>query len=415
VPKEQGRKVVATNRKARHDYHIEDVFEAGLVLTGTEVKSLRAGRASLVDGFATVSGGEIWLEGVHIPEYALGTWTNRPRSPEASPSRGDRPAGRAVREKGLTLVPLVLYFTDGRAKVNSVAREAQPRQRQVCANARPQRPTAHVPAHQPLGTRPARPARATETPPAPPVPDRRARHYGGAVVRPLIRTLHGRAAPARPPCSPSAPGAARAERPVLLPAPAAGAATLSAPRLRRAQAPAVREITPQVTMVPGRNASMMVQEQITYDFGDNQRHGIMRTIPVEFARDSTHVREYPLTDIEVSSPSGAPSDLKVDKGPVTTLRIGNPDRTVSGVQTYVIRYTVGGVINNFADHQELYWNAIGSEWDVPIASALATVEGPAEVQQVACFEGAQGSTQQCTAAKASTGATPAPPTYPGLG
>src|SRR5512132_1491083 len=118
--KEQGRQMVATNRKARHDYHIEDVFEAGLVLTGTEVKSLRAGRASLVDGFATVSGGEIWLEGVHIPEYSLGTWTNheprRRRKLLLHRVEIDRLAAE-TREKGLTLVPLALYFTDGRAKV----------------------------------------------------------------------------------------------------------------------------------------------------------------------------------------------------------------------------------------------------------------------------------------------------------
>jgi SsrA-binding protein len=120
VPKDQGRKVVATNRKARHDYHIEDVFEAGLVLTGTEVKSLRAGRASLVDGFATVSGGEVWLEGVHIPEYALGTWTNheprRRRKLLLHREQIDRLAAQ-TREKGLTLVPLALYFIDGRAKI----------------------------------------------------------------------------------------------------------------------------------------------------------------------------------------------------------------------------------------------------------------------------------------------------------
>ncbi len=120
MPKEQGRKIVATNRKARHDYHIEDVFEAGLVLTGTEVKSLRAGRASLVDGFATVSGGEIWLEGVHIPEYSLGTWTNheprRRRKLLLHRVEIDR-LDAETRQKGLTLVPLALYFTDGRAKV----------------------------------------------------------------------------------------------------------------------------------------------------------------------------------------------------------------------------------------------------------------------------------------------------------
>ena len=74
--KEVGRKVIAQNKKARHDYSIEDVFECGMVLTGTEVKSLRLGRASLIDGFAMINDGELWLSGVHIPEYTEGTWTN---------------------------------------------------------------------------------------------------------------------------------------------------------------------------------------------------------------------------------------------------------------------------------------------------------------------------------------------------
>src|ERR1017187_4734094 len=76
VAKEKGLKVVARNRKAYHDYLIEDTLEAGMVLSGTEVKALRAGRASLVDGYATVRDGEIWLEGVHIPEYTEATWNN---------------------------------------------------------------------------------------------------------------------------------------------------------------------------------------------------------------------------------------------------------------------------------------------------------------------------------------------------
>ena len=76
MPREKGRVLVAQNRKARHDYHIEDTVEAGLVLTGTEVKSLREGRASLVDGYAAVKDGELWLHNVHIPEYTQGTWTN---------------------------------------------------------------------------------------------------------------------------------------------------------------------------------------------------------------------------------------------------------------------------------------------------------------------------------------------------
>jgi SsrA-binding protein len=120
VPKERGRKVIATNRKARHDYHIDQVFEAGLVLTGTEVKALRAGRASLADGFAAVTDGEAWLENVHIPEYSQGTWTNHaPRRRRKLLLHREQidELDQATREKGHTLVPLALYFSDGRAKV----------------------------------------------------------------------------------------------------------------------------------------------------------------------------------------------------------------------------------------------------------------------------------------------------------
>jgi len=120
VPREKGRKVIASNRKARHDYAILDVFEAGLALTGTEVKSLRAGRASLVDAFAQEKDGEIFLYGMHIPEYTHGTWTNheprRPRKLLLNRLEITRLIGR-LRESGLTLVPLSLYFSDGWAKV----------------------------------------------------------------------------------------------------------------------------------------------------------------------------------------------------------------------------------------------------------------------------------------------------------
>lgn len=116
----EDRKVVATNRKARHDYLVVDTYEAGLVLTGTEVKALRAGRASLVDGFASIDGGEAWLENVYIPEYTQGTWTNhaprRKRKLLLHRVEIDKLAGKS-RETGYTLVPLQLYFKDGRAKV----------------------------------------------------------------------------------------------------------------------------------------------------------------------------------------------------------------------------------------------------------------------------------------------------------
>ena len=118
--KERGRKVVASNRKARHDYHIEDTFEAGISLMGTEVKALRAGRCSLVDGFAQFTGDELWLEGVHIPEYSQGTWTNhapRRRRKLLLHRRELNKILQATRETGHTIVPLSLYFKDGRAKV----------------------------------------------------------------------------------------------------------------------------------------------------------------------------------------------------------------------------------------------------------------------------------------------------------
>ena len=120
MPKEQGRKLIAQNRKARHDYHIEDTYEAGMVLMGTEVKSLRAGRASLTDGFVDIDDHEVWLHSVHIPEYTNGTWTNhsarRKRKLLLNRDEIDK-IERRVNEKGLTVVPLSLYFKDGRAKV----------------------------------------------------------------------------------------------------------------------------------------------------------------------------------------------------------------------------------------------------------------------------------------------------------
>ena len=126
MPREKGRKLVAQNKKARHDYSIEDVYEAGMVLVGTEVKSLRAGRASLTDGYATIDDGEMWLRGVHIPEYTQGTWTNHePRRPRKLLLNKDelRRISNKIRESGFTLVPLSIYFLDGNAKVEiAVAR-----------------------------------------------------------------------------------------------------------------------------------------------------------------------------------------------------------------------------------------------------------------------------------------------------
>jgi SsrA-binding protein len=117
--KEQGRKTIAQNRKARHDYTILDSFEAGVALVGTEVKSLRMGRASLVDAYATIDDGEVWLRALHIPEYTHGSWTNheprRNRKLLLHREEIERLIGK-TREGGLTLVPLALYFSEGKVK-----------------------------------------------------------------------------------------------------------------------------------------------------------------------------------------------------------------------------------------------------------------------------------------------------------
>ncbi len=111
---------MATNRRARHDYHIEESFEAGIVLTGSEVKSLRGGRASIAEAFARVTDGEVWLENMHIPPYLQGQTRDydprRPRKLLLHRREIERLIGK-TRERGLTLVPLRLYFTRGLAKV----------------------------------------------------------------------------------------------------------------------------------------------------------------------------------------------------------------------------------------------------------------------------------------------------------
>ncbi|WP_114558783.1 SsrA-binding protein SmpB [Desertihabitans aurantiacus] len=120
MPKEKGRVMVAQNKKARFDYHIGDTYEAGVVLAGTEVKSLRAGRANLTDAFVTVDDGEAWLRNAHVPEYSHGTWTNHTarRTRKLLLHRREiEKIERSLSRSGATVVPLSLYFSDGYAKV----------------------------------------------------------------------------------------------------------------------------------------------------------------------------------------------------------------------------------------------------------------------------------------------------------
>jgi SsrA-binding protein len=132
-----GTKLIAENRRARHDYHLLDRFEAGLVLTGTEVKSLREGRASLQRAFGDVRGGEVWLVGAHIPEYAQGNIANHDPDRDRKLLLHKREISTLigkVQERGLTLVPTRLYWRNGRAKVElALARgkEARDKRRDI--------------------------------------------------------------------------------------------------------------------------------------------------------------------------------------------------------------------------------------------------------------------------------------------
>lgn len=118
--KTQDRSVLATNRRARHDYNILETYECGVVLVGTEIKSLREGKVSIADAFATVDDGEVWLRNLHIPEYSLGSWTNhspkRTRKLLLHRREIDSIMGK-VRDGNRTLVPLQLYLKDGRVKL----------------------------------------------------------------------------------------------------------------------------------------------------------------------------------------------------------------------------------------------------------------------------------------------------------
>ncbi len=120
MPRERGQKLVASNKRARYDYFIEDVYEAGIVLSGTEVKALREGKASLNDSYAVVDGGEVWLENAFIPEVSQGSWANHATRRRRKLLLGKKEIAKlagASRESGYTLVPISLYFKDGYAKV----------------------------------------------------------------------------------------------------------------------------------------------------------------------------------------------------------------------------------------------------------------------------------------------------------
>jgi hypothetical protein len=145
------------------------------------------------------------------------------------------------------------------------------------------------------------------------------------------------------------------------------------------------------------NGAMGVTETIAYDFDTFQKHGIFRTIPTKVPFDDANFRIYRVSDVRVTSPDGAPTDVsRSEAAGVTTLRIGDPDKTITGRHTYVLHYTVNGALSSFPDRVELYWNAIGAEWSVPIERATVHVIAPAPIQQQVCFVGVTGGTEPCS-------------------
>lgn len=141
-----------------------------------------------------------------------------------------------------------------------------------------------------------------------------------------------------------------------------------------------------------------VRLDFDFDFGDDPGHGPFVTITTRQSVDSTTDRVFPVSDVSAQSAT-APADVDQENdGNAEILRIGDPDVTVSGVHTYVVQYTIDGLINAASQTgagDELYWNVIGSGWEIPLANVTAAITGPADVNQTGCFSGPGGATSLC--------------------
>jgi uncharacterized protein (TIGR04222 family) len=164
----------------------------------------------------------------------------------------------------------------------------------------------------------------------------------------------------------------------------------------------VSESTPgydvDITIEP--SGAILVTETIVQDFGSTERHGIYRDVPERLRYDEMYDRVYPIEVRSVRTSPGTPDDLRTEHvDGFFRIRIGDPDVTITGQHTYEITYRVEGAMNGFDTHDELYWNAIGSEWQQDVGRSRVTVSGPAAITQVACFAGLYGSTGGCERAE----------------
>lgn len=148
----------------------------------------------------------------------------------------------------------------------------------------------------------------------------------------------------------------------------------------------------------GLDGTLEAVEALDVDFRGLERHGIFRDIPFLLTFDATRNRQYDIDLHEVTAADGRRHEVDVTReGSLRRFRIGDPDRTITGRETYRIAYRVGGALNGFPDHDELYWNATGV-WPVRTERAAVTVRAPRDaIVRVECFQGPQGSTERCTA------------------
>jgi uncharacterized membrane protein YgcG len=164
----------------------------------------------------------------------------------------------------------------------------------------------------------------------------------------------------------------------------------------------VFESTPRfdVNIVIEPSGDLLITETIVQEFGSTPRHGIIRFIPNRLRYDDEFDRVYPIELLSVTASPNTPTDVETtDENGNFSIRIGDPDTEITGRHTYEIVYRVQGAMNGFADHDELFWNAIGDQWEQPIGQMNVHVTGPEPITRVACFQGIVGSTVPCDSAE----------------
>ena len=155
-----------------------------------------------------------------------------------------------------------------------------------------------------------------------------------------------------------------------------------------------------VAMQLARDGTLAVDERITYDFGAAPHHGIFRDLVESETYDAHHDRRYRISGVTVTADGVATPVQMSHSGRYLHIRIGDPNATITGQHTYRIDYSLQGAARTFADHQELFWDAIGNQWPVPIDTAAVSIAGPAAITNTACYAGAQGSALPCTSSSA---------------